>query len=291
MAELFEDRSFKRLTSKFPIPMLKYLRVQHEMVRPYPTKIELDDDSRQFLDYVIEIAENKLFDLEFHSSLLTIKHLGHYGIYKINLRIYSKKYVYQGILCTGDPEKSRRELMINENEEVNLNIIFTLEDDADEKIKILEDVIDNNKKLTNTDIEIIYLTVALYMKSKLTKSELLLKIAELTNKVEGLTEEEIHEIKIFQKAFEKKFISEDDELKGEIDNMIAISELELLKKLFPEETNNMIEHAEEKGIEKGIEKGREEEKLSMAKNMKSDGCSHKYISKITGFSLEDIEKL
>ena len=73
--------------------------------------------------------------------------------------------------------------------------------------------------------------------------------------------------------------------------MIAISELELLKKLFPEETNNMIEHAEEKGIEKGIEKGREEEKLNMAKNMKSDGCSHKYISKITGLGLEDIEKL
>ena len=137
------------------------------------------------------------------------------------------------------------------------------------------------------------------MKSKLTKPELLLKIAELTNKVEGLTEDEIHEIKIFQKAFEKKFISEDDELKGEIDNMIAISELELLKKLFPEETNNMIEHAEEKGIEKGreegIEKGREEgreeEKLNMAKNMKRDGCSHKYISKITGLGLEDIEKL
>ena len=36
--------------------------------------------------------------------------------------------------------------------------------------------------------------------------------------------------------------------------MIAISELELLKKLFPEETNNMIEHAEEKGIEKGEKK-------------------------------------
>ena len=35
------------------------------------------------------------------------------------------------------------------------------------------------------------------MKSKLTKLELLLKIAELTNKVEGLTKEEIHEIMIF----------------------------------------------------------------------------------------------
>ena len=53
----------------------------------------------------------------------------------------------------------------------------------DEKIKILEEIINNNKKLTNTDIEIIYLTVALFMKSKLSKSELLLKIAELTNHV------------------------------------------------------------------------------------------------------------
>ena len=288
---MFEDRSFKRLTSKFPIPMLKYLRVQHLMAKPYPTKIEAGDDTRQFLDYVIEIAENKLFDLEFHSSFLTINHLGRYGTYKINLRIDSKKCVYQCILCTGDPEKSKRNLKINENEEVKLNIIFTLEDDADEKIEILEEIIDNNKKLTDTDIELIYLTVALYMKSKLTKSELLLKIADLTNKVEGLTEEEIREIKIFQKAFMKKFISDDDELKGEIDKMISISELELLKELFPEETRILVAGEKEKGIEEGIEEGMEIRSVEIAKNMKNFGNDYEYISTITGLSLEDIEKL
>lgn len=57
---MFEDRSFKRLTSKFPIPMLKYLHVQYEMAKPYSTKIELDEDTRQFLDYVIEIAQIEL---------------------------------------------------------------------------------------------------------------------------------------------------------------------------------------------------------------------------------------
>ena len=66
---------------------------------------------------------------------------------------------------------------------INYDIIFTQEDNADEKIKILEDIINSNRTLTNTDIEIIYLTVALFMKSKLSKSELLLKIAELTNHV------------------------------------------------------------------------------------------------------------
>ena len=129
------------------------------------------------------------------------------------------------------------------------------------------------------------------MKSKLTKSELLLKIADLTNKVEGLTEEEIREIKIFQKAFMKKFISDDDELKGEIDSMISISELELLKELFPEETRSLGEKEREEGIKEGKEEGKEIRSVEIAKSMKNFGNDYGYISTITGLSLEDIEKL
>ena len=82
MTEHLEDRSFKRLTDAFPVPMLKYLNVRHDMTKPYKTTLEI----------------------------------------------------------------------------------------------------------TNNNI---YLTVALFMKSKLSKSELLLKIAELTNHVEGLSSEEL----------------------------------------------------------------------------------------------------
>lgn len=90
MVEQLEDRSFKRITDSFPIPMLKYLHVQHDTVKPYNTKIEVEDDTRQFLDYVIQIFDDKLFDLEFHSTVLTLIHLGRYGTYKINLRLDSK---------------------------------------------------------------------------------------------------------------------------------------------------------------------------------------------------------
>ena len=129
------------------------------------------------------------------------------------------------------------------------------------------------------------------MKSKLTKSELLLKSSALTNKVEGLTEEEIREIKIFQKAFMKKFISDDDELKGEIDKMISISELELLKELFPEETHNVFEEGKVEGKVEGMEDGMEIRSVEIAKNMKNYGNDYEYISKISGLSLEDIEKI
>ena len=155
MSEQLEDRSFKRLTDTFPVPMLKYLHVNHDRIKPYKTTLEISKNNKQFLDYVLEISENKLIDLEFHSTVLTLDHLGRYGTYKIYLRIDSKKLVYQCILCTSDPISSKRQLNINENEKLEFYIVFTQEDDADEKIKILEDIINNNKKLTNTDIEII----------------------------------------------------------------------------------------------------------------------------------------
>ena len=193
MTEQLEDRSFKRLTDTFPVPMLKYLHVNHDRAKPCKTTLEISKNNKQFLDYVLEISENKVIDLEFHSTVLTLDHLGRYGTYKIYLRIDSKKLVYQCILCTADPKLSKKQLCINENEELKLDIIFTQEDDADEKIKILEEIINNNRKLTNTDIEIMYLTVALFMNSELSKSELLLKIAKLTNQVKGLSDEEIYE--------------------------------------------------------------------------------------------------
>ena len=216
----------------------------------------------------MEISENKVIDLEFHSTVLTLDHLGRYGTYKIYLRLDSKKLVYQCILCTADPILSKKYLPINENEKLEFDIVFTCEDDADEKIKILEEIINNNKKLTNTDIEIIYLTVALFMKSKLSKSELLLKIAELTNHVEGLSSEEIYEIKVFQKAFMEKFISDEDELIEEIDKMISITAMEEMKQIFPKETQKIMKESEEKGREEG----KMGEKIKTAKNMKKGVC-------------------
>ena len=77
------------------------------------------------------------------------------------------------------------------------------------------------------------------MNSELSKSELLLKIAKLTNQVKGLSDEEIYEIKVFQKAFMKKFISDDDELKKEIEKMISIPDMEAMKQIFPKESEQL----------------------------------------------------
>ena len=140
-----------------------------------------------------------------------------------------------------------------------------------------------------------YLTVALFMKSELSKSELLLKIAKLTKQVKGLSDEEIYEIKVFQKAFMKKFISDDDELKKEIEKMISIPDMEAMKQIFPKESEQLSKEKEkigmEKGLEKGLEKGKMEEKIKTALNMKNEQMNTEMISKITGLNPEEIEKL
>ena len=267
------------------------MHINHDRTKPYKTTLEISENCKQFLDYVLEISQNKLFDLEFHSTVLTVGHLGRYGTYKIYLRINSKKLVYQCILCTSDPNLSKKHLCINEKEKLNFDIVFTQEDDADEKIKILEDIINNNKKLTNTDIEIIYLTVALFMKSKLSKSQLLLKISELTNQVQGLSDEELYEIKLFQKAFMKKFIKDDDKLKKEIEKMISLTDIEAMKEIFPKESEQLGKEREQIGKEIGIEEGMEKGIIKTAENMKKEGIDSLIIAKVTGLSIDEIEKL
>ena len=52
-----------------------------------------------------------------------------------------------------------------------------------------------------------------------------------------------------------------------------------------------IEEGMEKGVEKGIEKGIEKGALITAKNMKNEGLSIETIAKVTGLSVDAIEKL
>ena len=52
-----------------------------------------------------------------------------------------------------------------------------------------------------------------------------------------------------------------------------------------------LEKGRSAGLEMGLEKGRSEEKLEIAKNLKSMGLSLEAIKQATGLSTEEIEKL
>jgi predicted transposase/invertase (TIGR01784 family) len=86
--------------------------------------------------------------------------------------------------------------------------------------------------------------------------------------------------------------------------MVQVAEKLSILKMTPEERANYsyyqkklysdrdeLAAAEARGIERGIEKGKTEEKMEIARAMLLDGDTIEKISKITGLTFKDIEKL
>ena len=79
--------------------------------------------------------------------------------------------------------------------------------------------------------------------------------------------------------------SQDEEVIGLYDKELHLEKLRL------SELEEAREQGIEKGIEQGIEKGIEQEKIEIVKNMLKDEVDISVISKYTGLSKEEIEKL
>ena len=75
--------------------------------------------------------------------------------------------------------------------------------------------------------------------------------------------------------------SQDEEVIGLYDKELHLEKLRLSE----------LKEAREKGIEQGIEKGIEQEKIEIVKNMLKDEVDISVISKYTGLSKEEIERL
>ena len=81
--------------------------------------------------------------------------------------------------------------------------------------------------------------------------------------------------------------------------MISLTDIEAMKEIFPKESEQLgkerekigIQKRREQGIQKGREQGKLEEKIKTAENMKKEDIDTPIIAKITGLSLEEIEKL
>ncbi|MBN2801610.1 MAG: hypothetical protein JXR91_00805, partial [Deltaproteobacteria bacterium] len=64
-----------------------------------------------------------------------------------------------------------------------------------------------------------------------------------------------------------------------------------VKNMLAETMSTWFKEAEDKGRKEGREEGREKEKIDAAITMKTDGLSYETISKYTGLTIEQIEKL
>ena len=85
----------------------------------------------------------------------------------------------------------------------------------------------------------------------------------------------------------KNFINKAKELSSD-DEMVYMFDQENMQEMI---RNTELEEATEKGIEQGIERGSQENAIQNAKNALALGLDFETISKITGLSTKEIEKL
>ena len=85
----------------------------------------------------------------------------------------------------------------------------------------------------------------------------------------------------------KNFVNRAKELPSD-DEMVTMFDQENMHEMI---RNTELEEAQERGIERGIKRGFKEKALEIAQNMLKGKMDIKDISKFTGLSIEEIEKL
>ena len=134
------DALNKAFAMFFISALLDFLGIEYESIEAYPTEI-IKDNERRFMDYAVIIDDSYIINLEFHDGNLSEDELNRFMKYKGDTRLKSKMYVYTYIICTGNPNKSTKEYILNNKFEYAPEIIFLSLENADEKIELIREKI------------------------------------------------------------------------------------------------------------------------------------------------------
>lgn len=136
----------------------------------------------------------------------------------------------------------------------------------------------NNNKILTDHIQLHYVEIPKFDKNGDIKNKLKNWILFLKSNKEEDMSKLLKEDTIFEKAIDKyNYFTDNKDLLNEYDRREAYLVYQA----------SLMRGAREDGFEEGLKEG----KLSMAKSMKKSGLDIKFISEITGLSVDEIEKL
>lgn len=262
------DALNKAFAMFFISALLDFLGIEYGSIEVYPTEI-IKDNERRFMDYAVIIDASYVINLEFHDGNLGEDELNRFLKYKGDTRLKSKMYVYTYIICTGNPNKSVKEYILNNKLEYAPEIVFLSLENADEKIELIREKIKNKEKLTKR--EKAFLVYIPFMSSSFAKEELVRNTCLLTMQLNTITEKERNRLRRCQYLLIDIFV--DDDNKNEFREII---------KMTGSYTSQCIENIKNEG--------RIEGKLEVIKNLASE-MTVKKIAQIVELDEEDVAKI
>lgn len=183
------------------------MNIDYEIVESAKTEFTELKNKRYHLDYVGKTKDKIYIHMEFQARVPTKKELQRIFAYAALLHEYTGCFVETYIICVQAISKDPIIHQYSKDNVFKIKIISLKNIDGNEKINSISKKIENNEKLTRT--EILALKLMPFTSYNETTEEITLKTAQLTNKITTLTMDELNNIKYIQQAVCSKVIKKE----------------------------------------------------------------------------------
>lgn len=269
MINQFNDKIHKLALRHYLNSFLKYWNINHKIKEIYTNELFFGY-VQYFADTVIELENDKILNLEYHTGNLKEENLNTHLGYAVTIKKRYDKEVITIIIITGKLEKSKTELKTDQIEFKPLILSYENRNGF-EKLKKLKLKIRNNQRLTETErLDLIFIP---FMEDEKEIEYLIYEVIDLTNKIDYISKNEKDNIKLSQYILLNKHV-ENLEMKSKMKDMINME-----NSIF----DNFFDDAIEQGLEKGMEK--------VAINLINKNMSIEEIAEITELPVEKVEEL
>ena len=174
------------------------MNIDYEIVESAKTEFSELKNKRYHLDYVGKTKDKIYIHIEFQARFPTKKELQRIFAYVALLHEYTGWFVETYIICVQAIPNDQIIYQYSKDNVFKINIMSLKNIDGNKKINSISKKIENNEKLTPT--EILALKLMPFTSYKETTEEITLKTAQLTNKITTLTIDELNNIKYIQQA-------------------------------------------------------------------------------------------
>ena len=244
-----------------------------KVVRFHPTELVIPTFQKRFMDGVVELDDGTLMNIEFQTVNITEEFLLRCAQYAINLRVISGRHVETNIFSTGSRIKSKEIAAISEKFHFKPKIFFYSEFNGLEKLINIKNKIKNQEKLSIKDH---YDLIFIPLMGNVDNVEVAFEVFDIVNDDEIFTSQEQSKIKQCQYI---------------VADIIADGDKDLFKKFMEKiKMLTMLAGYIEDHEEEVFDIIRDNRSIEIAQKLKGK-LSPEEISKVTGLSLEEIEKL
>lgn len=250
------DMTFKDIANNSINELLEFVNIDYKVTESVKTEFSELKNKRYHLDYVGKTKDKIYIHIEFQTKIPTKEDLKRIFTYAALLHEFTGCFVETYIICVQPISKDHIIYKYSKHNIFKITVISLKNIDGNEKINSINKKIENNEKLTKT--EILSLKLMPFTSYNETVEEMTLKTAQLTNKITTLTPSEINKIKYIQQAVCSKVISKDKQSK-------IMEEIKMRNTLYDQAWTEAQELGRAEGEKIGRTKG---EKIGMEKSRK-----------------------